>query len=103
MLDDDFFTIMARTGLYRYEPGRLHARTNGGLDWLQADFARDHQGDVTHYPAEVWETFFPSIDTILMGRKTYETVTGFDEWPFANKTLIVLSTRPLLMMSESFM
>lgn len=34
------------------------ARTNGGLDWLQADFARDHQGDVTHYPAEVWETNF---------------------------------------------
>lgn len=79
------------------------ARTNGGLDWLQADSARDHQGDVTHYPAEVWGTFFPSIDTILMGRKTYETVARFDEWPFADKNVIVLSARPLLMMSESFM
>lgn len=39
-------------------------------------------------------TFFPSIDTILMGRKTYETVASFDEWPFADKNVIVLSGRP---------
>lgn len=43
-------------------------------------------------PALVWETFFPTIDTLLMGRATYEKVLTFGDWPFPGLRVLVLST-----------
>lgn len=43
-------------------------------------------------PALVWETFFPQIDTLLMGRATYEKVLTFGDWPFPGLRVFVLST-----------
>ncbi|MBS0652144.1 MAG: dihydrofolate reductase [Verrucomicrobia bacterium] len=59
------------------------ARKNGGLDWL----------DRLHIPDEDfgYREFFDSIDALVMGRKTYETVCGFGKWPYENKRVIVLS------------
>ncbi len=68
------------------------ARPDGDLDWLTAPIPRPHTTDVTRHPALTWETFFPTIDTLVMGRSTYETVLGFDSWPFHKKRVIVLST-----------
>ncbi|MCB5275832.1 Dihydrofolate reductase [Arthrobacter sp. SO5] len=68
------------------------ARPDGNLDWLTEPATRDHRASETSTPALVWETFFPTVDTLVMGRNTFETVLGFDEWPFPNKNVIILSS-----------
>ena len=35
--------------------------------------------------------FFASVDTLVMGRRTYDTALGFDAWPYAGKRCIVLT------------
>jgi dihydrofolate reductase len=68
------------------------ARPGGDLDWLTAPTPRPHNTGTSLHVALTWETFFPTIDTLVMGRTTYETVQGFDSWPFQGKRVIVLST-----------
>lgn len=68
------------------------ARPDGDLVWLTNPPARPHVTDSTAHPALEWETFYPTVDTLIMGRSTYETVLGFDIWPFEGKRVIVLST-----------
>ena len=61
------------------------ARLNGDLDFLPADGGEPHG----------YEEFMASVDALVMGRKTYETVLGFGgPWPF-EKPVFVLSTRTL--------
>ena len=36
-----------------------------------------------------------TVDALVMGRKTFETVLTFDTWPFPDKPVFVLSTQPL--------
>lgn len=57
------------------------ARSDGSIDWLP-----DPAGDDYGYDA-----FYESIDTIVMGYKTYETTIGFGEWHFKGKTSYVFS------------
>jgi dihydrofolate reductase len=59
------------------------ARADGSLDWLSVV---EREGEDYGYRA-----FVDGIDTLVMGRKTYDTVLGFDEWPFAGKRCIVLT------------
>lgn len=59
------------------------ARKDGGLDWLEYV----HTGNEDYG----FEKFMSSIDAVVMGRKTYEVVTGLDEWAYKNKRVIVLS------------
>ena len=61
------------------------ARSDGALDFLPADGGEPHG----------YDEFFASIDALVIGRKTYETVKAFPEWPYGGKRVIVLSTRPL--------
>ena len=60
------------------------ARANGALDWLPHD-AEEHG----------YEAFFASVDAVVIGRHTYETVLGFDAWPYGTKPVYVLSSAPL--------
>jgi dihydrofolate reductase len=60
------------------------ARLNGDLDWLPAD-AEPHG----------YDEFIASVDAIVIGRKTYETVLSFGEWPYGGKRVVVLSSHPL--------
>ena len=60
------------------------ARLNGDLDWLPAD-AEPHG----------YDEFIASVDAIVIGRKTYETVLSFGEWPYGEKRVVVLSSHPL--------
>ncbi|MFC7431824.1 MULTISPECIES: dihydrofolate reductase family protein [unclassified Agrococcus] len=70
------------------------AREDGTLAWLTDLPARDHRVDApSAHPALVWETFFDTIDAIVMGRATYDSVLGFGEWPFGGRHVIVLTTR----------
>jgi dihydrofolate reductase len=61
------------------------ARANGDLDWLPAD-AEPHG----------YEEFIASVDAIVIGRKTFETVLAFETWPYpGTMRVVVLSSRPL--------
>lgn len=61
------------------------ARSNGALDFLPADGGEPHG----------FEEFLASVDALVMGRKTYETVLAFGTWFYGNKPVFVLSSRPL--------
>ena len=61
------------------------ARQNGDLDFLPPG------GGEPHGYAE----FFASVDALVVGRKTFEIVLSFPEWPYAEKPVFVLSSRPL--------
>jgi dihydrofolate reductase len=70
------------------------AREDGTLEWLTNPPTRHHDVAAPNdRPALVWETFFPTIDAIVMGRGTYDSVLGFGEWPFEGRHVIVLTTR----------
>jgi dihydrofolate reductase len=36
-----------------------------------------------------------TVDALVIGRKTFETVLAFDAWPYGEKPVFVLSTRAL--------
>ena len=36
-----------------------------------------------------------TVDALVIGRKTFETVLAFDTWPYGEKPVFVLSARPL--------
>jgi dihydrofolate reductase len=61
------------------------ARANGELDFLPPGGGEPHG----------YEEFIATVDALVIGRKTFETVLTFDEWPFGEKRVFVLSTRPL--------
>lgn len=63
------------------------ARPNGDLDWLHGDGA---EGGPHGY-----DEFIATVDALVIGRKTYETVLAFETWPYGGKPVFVLSTRAL--------
>lgn len=61
------------------------ARPNGDLDFLPVDGGEPHG----------YNEFIASIDVIVIGRKTFETVLNMTPWPYGKKRVVVLSSRPL--------
>ncbi|HLJ91106.1 MAG TPA: dihydrofolate reductase family protein [Candidatus Angelobacter sp.] len=61
------------------------ARRNGAYDFLPADGGEPHG----------YDEFISSIDTIVLGRNTFEVVAKLPSWPYGDKRIIVLSHRPL--------
>lgn len=61
------------------------ARPNGGLDWLPTGGGEPHG----------YDEFMATVDTMVIGRQTFETVLGFEAWPYGEKRVVVLSSRPL--------
>lgn len=55
------------------------ARTDGSVDWL---FTDNDYG---------YNNFYESVGVIIMGRKTYEQVLTFGDYPYQGKQSIVLS------------
>ena len=55
------------------------ARKDGGIDWLftDADYG--------------FSRFYDSVDTILVGRKTYDQSLTFDEYPYRGKMVYVFT------------
>jgi dihydrofolate reductase len=58
------------------------ARANGDLDWLPPGGGEEHG----------YDAFMATVDALVIGRKTYETVLAFDQWPYGEKPVFVLST-----------
>jgi dihydrofolate reductase len=42
-----------------------------------------------------YNEFIASVDAIVMGRKTFETVLTLGAWPYGDKRVVVLSSRPV--------
>ena len=61
------------------------ARADGGLDWLPTGGGEPHG----------YDEFMASIDALVVGRGTFETVLGFGTWPYGKKPVFVLSSRSL--------
>ena len=61
------------------------ARANGDFDFLPPGGGEPHG----------YDEFMATIDALVIGRKTFETVLAFDAWPYGEKRVFVLSTRPL--------
>lgn len=59
------------------------ARKDGNLDWLHYG----HTGDEDYG----FKNFFNSIDALILGRNTYEVISGFGDWPYKGKRVTVLS------------
>jgi dihydrofolate reductase len=60
------------------------ARQDGALDWLPADGGEAHG----------YDEFMATVDGLVIGRKTFETVLTFDTWPYGAKPVVVLSSNP---------
>ena len=51
------------------------ARKNGDVDWLE--------GDGSEPDADIgYDEFYGTIDTVIMGRKTYDQILTFGEYPY---------------------
>jgi hypothetical protein len=61
------------------------ARPNGEFDFLPAGGGEPHG----------YEEFMASVDALVIGRNTFETVLQFDPWPYGKKRVVVLSSRPV--------
>ena len=70
------------------------ARSDGGLDWLDAANATVPAGEDCGYAA-----FSESVDAMIMGRNTYEKVLSFGQWPYT-KPVIVLSRNKMTIPEE---
>ncbi len=60
------------------------ARSNGDLDFLPEGGGEPHG----------YDEFMASIDALVIGRGTFEIVLAFPAWPYGNKRVVVLSSRP---------
>ena len=61
------------------------ARRNGDYDFLPADGGEPHG----------YDEFIASVDTILIGRNTFDVVLKLPSWPYSGKRVVVLSHHPL--------
>jgi len=61
------------------------ARPNGALDFLPPGGGEPHG----------YDEFMASIHALVIGRNTFETVLKFATWPYGDKRVVVLSSRPV--------
>ena len=61
------------------------ARQNGEFDFLPEGGGEPHG----------YNEFMASVDALVIGRKTFETVLAYPAWPYGDKRVVVLSSRPV--------
>lgn len=61
------------------------ARRNGDLDWLPEGGGEPHG----------YDEFVAGVDAIVIGRNTFEKVLTFETWPYGDKRVVILSSRPV--------
>jgi dihydrofolate reductase len=62
------------------------ADSEGGVDWLN-----DFETGVDYGT----DAFMAEVDTLIMGRATFDQIVGFGAWPYAGKRCFVLTSRPI--------
>ena len=69
------------------------AGPGGDLSFLESEPGKGQHTEIrSDHPALTWDTFFPTVDALVMGRTTYEKVLTFGEWPYPGMNVIVLSS-----------
>lgn len=63
--------------------GRI-ARPDGDLEWLTS--RGEAAGDAGFTP------FLESVDSLVMGRRTYEAIASYEDWPYLDRPIHVIST-----------
>ncbi len=64
------------------------ARSDDSIDWLpQPELGGEDYG---------YTVFYQSIDVLIMGRKTYQQILSFGDWPYPDKPTYVLSSSSLM-------
>ena len=66
------------------------ARPDGSIDWLNDANTVVPSGEDCGY-----KEFMKSVDVLVMGRNTFEQVLTFEAWPYEDKRVVVLSSKPL--------
>jgi dihydrofolate reductase len=61
------------------------ARRNGQFDFLPEGGGEPHG----------YVEFMATVDTLVIGRNTFEVVLAFPEWPYGDKRVVVLSSKPV--------
>jgi dihydrofolate reductase len=61
------------------------ARRSGSFDFLPEGGGEPHG----------YVEFMAQIDALVIGRHTFETVLSFDDWPYGDKRVVVLSSHEL--------
>jgi dihydrofolate reductase len=61
------------------------ARPDGALDFLPEGGGEPHG----------YNEFIATVDAIVIGRKTFETVLAMTPWPYGDKRVVVLSSKPI--------
>lgn len=60
------------------------------LDWLSGD-----GGEAEPDVPDTFGPFMATVGAILMGRRTYDIVAGFDKWFYGETPMLVATRRPL--------
>ena len=61
------------------------ARSNGAVDWLD-----------DYDPQEFnFEKFLDEVGTLIIGRRTFDQVMSYGEWPYGDRRTVVLTSHPL--------
>ena len=61
------------------------ARRSGDFDFLPEGGGEPHG----------YDEFMASVDVLVIGRNTFEKVLSFDQWPYGDKRVVVLSSRAI--------
>ena len=61
------------------------ARRSGDFDFLPEGGGEPHG----------YDEFMASVDVLVIGRNTFEKVLTFDQWPYGDKRVVVLSSRAI--------
>jgi dihydrofolate reductase len=61
------------------------ARRNGDFDFLPEGGGEPHG----------YDEFMASVDVLVIGRNTFEKVLSFEQWPYGDKRVVVLSSRAI--------
>jgi len=63
------------------------AKEDGDVSWLEnLDISMEDAG---------YEEFYSTVDALVMGRKTYEMVVSFGQWPYDDKPIWVCSNNSI--------
>ena len=69
------------------------AKEDGDVSWLEElGIAMEETG---------YDEFFSTVDALVMGRKTYEMIVSFGEWPYGDKPVWICTSGNIIPMEGS--
>jgi dihydrofolate reductase len=66
------------------------SREDGSIDWLMKANALASPGEDGGY-----KSFISTVDGLVMGRHSFEKVLSFDEWPYGDLPVVVMSSQTI--------